>query len=85
VVVVVVQEGGDSASLVTAYAALRPQDGFSQPHQEHMKDTYTLGTNVFVKHCLHRKWAFYMCKIMDILFQPKYHLTKNTVKLLVVT
>jgi len=28
------------ASLVTAYAALRPRDGFSHPHQEHMKDTY---------------------------------------------
>ena len=36
----VVQQGGDSASLVTAYAALRPRDGFSHPHQEHMKDTY---------------------------------------------
>jgi len=35
------QQGGDSASLVTAYAALRPQDGFSHPHQEHMKDTYS--------------------------------------------
>jgi len=35
-----VQQGGDSASLVTAYAALRPRDGFSHPHQEHMKDTY---------------------------------------------
>jgi len=30
------------ASLVTAYAALRPRDGFSHPHQEHMKDTYNL-------------------------------------------
>ena len=29
-------------SLVTAYAALRPRDGFSHPHQEHMKDTYNL-------------------------------------------
>jgi len=29
-----------SASLVTVYAALRPGDGFSDPHQEHMKDTY---------------------------------------------
>jgi len=28
-----------SASLVTACAALRPRDGFSHPHQEHMKDT----------------------------------------------
>ena len=28
------------ASLVTAYAALRPRDGFSHPHQEYMKDTY---------------------------------------------
>jgi len=37
-----VQQGGDSASLVTAYmyAALRPRDGFSHPHQEHMKYTY---------------------------------------------
>jgi len=35
-----VQQGGDSASLVTAYAALRPRDGFSHPHQEHIKDTY---------------------------------------------
>ena len=31
-----------SASLVTAYAALRPRDGFSHPHQKHMKDTYIL-------------------------------------------
>jgi len=30
----------EKASLVTAYAALRPRDGFSHPHQEHMKDTY---------------------------------------------
>jgi len=30
------------ASLVTDYAALRPRDGFSHPHQEHMKDTYIL-------------------------------------------
>jgi len=37
-----VQQGGDSASLVTAYAALRPRDGFSHPHQEHMKYTYIL-------------------------------------------
>ena len=29
------------ASLVTAYAALRPRDGFSHPHQEHMKYTYS--------------------------------------------
>jgi len=29
-----------SASLVTTYSALRPRDGFSHPHQEHMKDTY---------------------------------------------
>jgi len=28
-----------SASLVTAYAALRPRDGFFHSHQEHMKDT----------------------------------------------
>jgi len=35
-----VQQGGDSASLVTVYAALRPGDGFSHPHQEHTKDTY---------------------------------------------
>ena len=27
-------------SLVTAYAALRPRDGFSNPHQEYMKYTY---------------------------------------------
>jgi len=25
---------------VTAYAALRPRDVSSHPHQEHMKDTY---------------------------------------------
>jgi len=31
-----------AASLVTAYATLPPWDGFSHPHQEHMKDTYTL-------------------------------------------
>jgi len=28
------------ASSPTAYAALRPWDGFSHPYQEHMKDTY---------------------------------------------
>jgi len=37
-----VQQGGDSASLVTTYAALRPRDGFPHPHQEQMKDTYIL-------------------------------------------
>jgi len=37
-----VQQGGDSAGLVNAYAALRPRDGFSYPHQEHMKDTSKL-------------------------------------------
>jgi len=31
---------------VTAYAALRPRDGFSHPHQEHMKDTYNLCSKV---------------------------------------
>jgi len=31
------QQGGDSASLIMAYTALRP----SHPHQEHIKDTYT--------------------------------------------
>jgi len=31
-----------AASLVTAYAALLSRDGFSHPHQEHMKDTYIL-------------------------------------------
>ena len=30
------------ASLVSAYAALRPRNGFSHPHQEHMKDTYII-------------------------------------------
>jgi len=40
-----VQQGGDSAaSLVTASAALRLRDGFSHPHHEHMKDTYSLLT-----------------------------------------
>jgi len=29
------------ASLVTAYTALRPWDGFSHPHQEHMNKTYS--------------------------------------------
>jgi len=29
-------------SLVTAYAALCPRDGFSHPHQEHMKYSYSL-------------------------------------------
>ena len=43
-----VQQGGDSASLVTAYAALRPRDGFSHPHLEHMKDTYII-TYTFVQ------------------------------------
>jgi len=39
-----VQEGGNLASLVTACAALRPRDGFSHPHQEHMKYTYITDT-----------------------------------------
>ena len=43
-----VQQGGESASLVTAYAALRPRDGFSHPHQEHMKDTYIRVFNLFL-------------------------------------
>ena len=29
--------------VVTAYAALRPQDGCSAPHQSHMKDTSSNG------------------------------------------
>jgi len=32
------RQGGDEACL----AALRPWDGFFHPHQEHMKDTYTI-------------------------------------------
>jgi len=43
------------ASLVTAYAALRPQDGFSHPHQEHMKDTYNPakpGIKVVIRHVI---------------------------------
>jgi len=36
------------ASLVTAFASLRPRDGFSHPHQEHMKDTY-IPTSRFLK------------------------------------
>jgi len=38
-------------SLVTAYAALRPRDGFSHPHQEHMKDTY-MYTDIDCKYTL---------------------------------
>jgi len=41
-----VQQGGDSANLVTAYAALRPRDGFSHPHQKHMKGTYSLVSTI---------------------------------------
>ena len=37
-----------AASLVTAYAALRLRDGFSYPHQEHMKDTYNSSPLVVV-------------------------------------
>ena len=33
---------GLRASLVTAYAAQRPRDEFSHPHQKHMKDTYKI-------------------------------------------
>jgi len=37
--------------LVTAYAALRPRDGFSHPHKEHMKDTYNqAGTSTILIH-----------------------------------
>ena len=32
-----VQQGGDSESFVTDYAALRTRDGFIHPHQEHIK------------------------------------------------
>jgi len=45
-----VQQGGDSASLVTAYAVLRPRDGFSHPHQEHMKDTYIIILHITYVH-----------------------------------
>jgi len=44
---------GFEASLVTAYAALRPRDGFSHPHQEHMKDTYSPICKKFTIH--HKK------------------------------
>jgi len=37
------------ASLVTAYAALRPRDGYSHPHQEQMKYTYTLNIKALCK------------------------------------
>jgi len=30
----------EKVSLVTAFAALRQRDGFSHPHQEHVRDTY---------------------------------------------
>jgi len=43
-----VQQGGDSASLATGYAALCPRDGFSHSHHEHMKDTYILVPTVSV-------------------------------------
>jgi len=33
---------GTRISASTSDAALRPRDGFSHPHQEHMKDTYIL-------------------------------------------
>jgi len=33
--------GVDGKILVTAYAALRPRDGFSHPHQKHMLDTFS--------------------------------------------
>jgi len=36
------------ASLVTAFASLRPRNGLSHPHQEHMKDTY-IPTSRFLK------------------------------------
>ena len=35
-----------AARLPALYAALRPRDGFSHPHQEHMKDTYSLCLDV---------------------------------------
>jgi len=40
-----------SASLVTAYAALRLRDGFSHPHQEHIKATYSLLSKTLNNQC----------------------------------
>jgi len=40
------------ASLVTACAALRPQDGFSDPHQEHMKATYIQSLSPYLMQAL---------------------------------
>jgi len=40
------------ASLVTAYAALRPLDGFSHPHQEHMKDKCTCNLHCQYVYCV---------------------------------
>jgi len=37
------------SSFVTAYAALRPRDGFFHSHQEHMKDTYILQCSTVCK------------------------------------
>jgi len=55
-----VQQGGDSASLDTAYAAFRPRDGFSHPYQEHMKDL------VFYSDCF-----LYLCeRSREIDFEP---------------
>ena len=37
-------------TLITAFAALRPRDGFSHPHQEHMKDTLIIAMQVPSSH-----------------------------------
>jgi len=60
-----VQQGGDSASLVTAYAALRPRDGFSHPHQEHMKDTYILH---FLEHFKIYSYSFLTVIVVALYF-----------------
>jgi len=43
-----VQLGGDSASLATANASLRPRYGFSHPYKEHMTDTYIIKSKLFL-------------------------------------
>ena len=69
-----VQQGGDLASLVTAYAALRPRDGFSHPHQEHMKDTYsTLFKTVYAADLF--KFATFQ---FNIFLRPTFKYTFST-------
>jgi len=64
-----IKQGGDEACFLTVYAALRPLNGFSYQHQQHMHYTYNSLTN-----CSHRWYSFLVMYLLitidDILLNP---------------